>query len=140
MNSIRNTIDSNSTINRQHSQEQQEQHQEQENHNYNNNIITTRSRACSDLPGNEILEKIAEAYKANIAPEITKAAAMVIENALRNGMEPATVILGIEETGMAYRPSPNYLRAVLRNWAEYGVVTSRVRDSWQTTDAKPWWR
>ena len=83
---------------------------------------------------------IAESYRANISTEITQAAALVIENALKSGMEPATVILGIEETGMASRPSPYYLRAVFRNWAEYGVVTSRVRDKWQATDAKPWWR
>lgn len=146
MTSIRNSIDSNSTINRQQEQQEQQkkrrQQQEQDNHNYNNIIITTRNRACSsdELPGNEIMETIAESYRANIGPVITQAAALVIENALKNGMEPATVILAIEETGMASRPSPYYLRAVLRNWAEYGVVTSRVRDKWQTTQAKPWWR
>lgn len=86
------------------------------------------------------MEQIAEAYRANIGPMITQAAALVIENALRAGMEPATVILGIEETGMASRPSPYYLRAVLRNWAEWGVTTSRVREKGGTTDARPWWR
>lgn len=145
MSSIRKSIDSTSTIIRQ--QEQQSQHQHQEDYNYNNIIITTRSQACSsgeqektELPGNEIMEQIAEAYRANIAPVITQAAALVIENALKSGMEPATVILGIEETGMASRPSPYYLRAVLRNWAEYGIATSKARDKWQRTDARPWWR
>lgn len=127
--------------NRQNQQQNQEQYQEK-NYYYNNNIITTRDQACSnsELPGNEIMEKIAEAYRANIGPVITQAAAMVIEDALKNGMEPATVILGIEETGLASRPSPYYLRAVLRNWAEWGVVTSKARDRWHTTEARPWWR
>lgn len=137
MSNIQNNIDSNSTIIGQ--QEQNTASEHQEDYYYNNYI--PRSRACSsELPGDEIMEQIAEAYKANIAPMITQAAAMVIENALRSGMEPATVILGIEETGLASRPSPYYLRAVLRNWAERGVVTSRTRDKWQRTKARPWWR
>ena len=129
---------------RQQEQEQQEQQKkndqdQRENHYYNNNYIT-RSQACSDLPGAEVMEKIAEAYHDNISREITHAAAMIIENALRHGMEPATVIMAIEETGLASKPSPYYLRAVLRNWAERGIVTSRVYDRWQHTNGMPWWR
>lgn len=95
----------------------------------------------TELPPREIMEKIAEAYRANINQVITKAAAGIIERALAAGMEPATVILAIEETGLASRPSPYYLSAVLRNWAENGVVVSRARDlGVKVTDARPWWR
>ena len=131
-------IDRTSTINAQ--QKDQEHYTNQDN--YYNNIITTRTRACSteELPGREIMEQIGEAYRANVSDTITQAAAKVIEDALRAGMEPAHVIMAIEETGLASRPSPYYLRAVLRNWAEYGIVTSRARDKWTTTKARPWWR
>ena len=92
------------------------------------------------LPPREIMEEIAKAYRANINTMISKAAAGIIERALSAGMEPATVILAIEETGMASRPSPYYLSAVLRNWAENGVVVSRARDiGVKTTEARPWW-
>ena len=163
MNSIRNTIDSNSTINRQQ-QEQKDQHKNPEgDYNYNN-YYPARARACAregtaaaskfdhptmddlgdksrkELPPREIMEQIAEAYKANVNPMISKAAAGIIERALGAGMEPATVILAIEETGMASRPSPYYLSAVLRNWAQNGVVVSRARDiGVKTTEARPWW-
>ena len=137
MTEIRNNIDRKSTI----QQQEQEQQQEQRKQYYNTNtIITTRSRACSELPGDEVMEKIAEAYKANIGPMITQAAAIVIENALKAGMEPSTVMWAIEETGLAARPSPYYLRAVLRNWAEYGVAASHVREDWKRTNGMPLWR
>ena len=139
-----NNIDRTRTIIRENENQEQQQNQEQytynDNYYYNNNTITTRSRACSELPGDEAMEKIAEAYKANIGPMITQAAALVIENALKAGMEPATVIWAIEETGLASRPSPYYLRAVLRNWAEWGVVSSRVREDWKRTNGMPWWK
>ena len=140
MTEIRNNIDRKSTIQQ---QEQENQQQEQRYQYYNTNtntIITTRSRACSELPGEEIMEQIAECYRANIGPMITQAAAIVIENALKAGMEPSTVMWAIEETGLASRPSPYYLRAVLRNWAEYGVAASHVREDWKRTNGMPWWR
>ena len=86
------------------------------------------------------MERIAEAYKANINDMITQAAAWIIEEALKNGMEPDTVILAIEETGLASRPSPYYLRAILHNWAENGVVVSRTREKITTTQCRPWWK
>ena len=141
----RNNIDRTRTIIQENENQEQEQNQEQykynDNYYYNNNTITTRTQACSkELPGDEIMEKIAEAYKANVGPVITQAAASVIENALKAGMEPSTVIWAIEETGLAARPSPYYLRAVLRNWAEWGVATSRAREDWKRTNGMPWWK
>ena len=153
MSMIRNSSDTSSTRIRQQDQENQqqektEQQYNREDYNYYNNY-PARARACAreaeapmenvEQPPREIMEKIAEAYRANISPMITRAAAGIIERALSNGMEPQTVIMAIEETGMASRPSPYYLSAVLRNWAEYGVVTSKAQGRWTTTQAKPWW-
>ena len=121
-------------------QKEQKYQDNQKDYNYYNNIITTQGRACSDLPGDEVMEKITESYHANIGPMITQAAANIIENALRAGMEPSTVILAIEETGLAATPSPYYLRAVLKNWAEWGVVSSRARETWKRTNGVPWWK
>lgn len=153
MTGTRNHYDTISTI------QEQEQEQEQQkdrvvsglgkNYNYNNN-----SRACAgarareasadqvkELPGEEIMQRIAEAYRENVGPVITKAAASIIEDALRHDMEPTTIIMAIEETGMASRPSPYYLAAILRNWAENGVVLRRQYVSTvSTTNARPWWK
>lgn len=129
------------------SMDNQQVHDQEEQYNqdndYNNIIITTQSRACSEkeLPGKEIMEQIAEAYRYNICSTITQAAALVIERALKNGMEPKDVILAINETGMAPRPSPYYLQAILRNWTESGVVFSKLHGRMVgKTQARPWWR
>lgn len=143
------SIDSSRTKERH--QDQQDQHNEdvenQEYDYYYYSPAPARACACArgqssdPLPGKEIMEQIARAYRDNINPMITGAAAGIIERALRNGMEPATVIEAIMETGMAPRPSPYYLSAVLRNWAENGVVLSKSRGGADihTTQARPWW-
>lgn len=159
----RKSIDRSSTINVQEQQKNSDNQQHPEgNYDYYNDY-PARARACAregapaagrfeapkmedlqenegTLPPREIMEQIAGAYRANINTMISKAAAGIIERALKAGMEPATVILAIEETGMASRPSPYYLSAVLRNWAQNGVVFSRARDiGVKTTEARPWW-
>lgn len=143
MTSNQKNQDGTRTINRQQEQEQEKNQQEKEkNYYYNNYYYHTEPGVSVELPPAEVLEKIAKAYRENIAARITGMAAGIIERALKNGMEPATVILAIEETGMASRPSPYYLAAVLRNWAETGVVLSRSRGGADvtTTEARPWWR
>lgn len=167
MTSSRNTVDNIRTIKGQqqeHQQEQQDKQYNPEGNYYYNNYYPARARACAregaaktagfsaptmddlqedqdrQLPPREVMEQIADAYRMNINKMISKAAAGIIERALAAGMEPATVILAIEETGMASKPSPYYLSAVLRNWAENGVVVSRARDiGVKTTEARPWW-
>lgn len=140
-------LDSGRTINRQPEQEQEKNQQEKEKNYYYNNYYPARTcaRAREDgdeLPPQEVMQQIAKVYHENINATITRVAAGVIERALKSGMEPATVILAIEETGMASRPSPYYLSAVLRHWAETGVVLSRSRGSADvmTTEARPWWK
>ena len=156
-----------------HNQQQNQQEQEREeqqynspighNNNYNNNtrgrareaeraryaakghtVYEDEPREEDGLPGNEVMQRIASCYRENISPVITRVAAQIIESALKNDMEPRVIIMAIEETGMASRPSPYYLRAVLRNWATYGIVTRRNESgeggTWGVTMARPWWR
>ena len=136
-------LDSSRTINRQQQEQEQQEQETRRAYYYNNNYSRVRAREDGDeLPPDEIMRRIADSYRENIAERITKVAAEIIEAALKNGKEPATVILAIEETGMASRPSPYYLAAVLRNWATHGVVVSRARGNAEvtTTEARPWWR
>lgn len=137
MTTRRNNIDKSMTEQEQLQQEQNNNGQGYAHHEYYNNNTHTQPGV---LPPREAMERIAEAYRANISRDITLAAAHIIEEALKHNMEPETVILAIEETGLASRPSPYYLRAVLRNWAENGVTVSRVRDTIGKTNARPWWR
>lgn len=145
MTNTRNSIDITRTINGQQNQRTEQQKNPEGDYNYNN--YPARARACAreadaetELPGREIMEMIAASYRANINRQITQVAAGIIERALKHGMEPQTVIMAIEETGMASRPSPYYLSAVLRNWTENGVVLSRARgNQTSTTKARPWW-
>lgn len=154
MTGTRNHYDTISTIQNQE-QEQQEQQKDRVvsglgknyNYNYNSRVCAgARAREASadqehKLPGEEIMQRIAEAYRENVGPVITRAAATVIEEALKHDMEPSTIIMAIEETGMASRPSPYYLAAILRNWAENGVVLRRQYVSAvSTTNARPWWK
>ena len=139
MTTDRKIIDTSSTTTR---TEQQYNHG---NDYYYNNIparARARDAAADELPGNEIMHRIATCYKANVNPMITAVAAGIIERALKHGMEPETIIKAIEETGMASRPSPYYLSAVLRNWAESGVTVTRTtgQADVRTTEARPWWR
>lgn len=140
-----NSQTNNSSITTISQQEQEKKNYQNTRSDYNYNYYPAHARAReadTDLPGEEIMHRIAEAYKENIGPMITRVAAGIIERALKNGMEPETVILAIEETGMASRPSPYYLSAVLRNWTETGVTVARTRGRAQVgvTDARPWWR
>lgn len=142
MSEMRNTGNNNRTIIRQ----QQESSSIPARDEYYNNYNPARAREATNdtpLPPAEIMQTIAEEYHNNIGPMITAVAAGIIERALKSGMEPQTVILAIQETGMCSRPSPYYLSAVLRRWAETGVVVCRPRRDELgvlTTKARPWWK
>lgn len=84
----------------------------------NNNIINiiinhTEPGVCiTPEDGNRIIE----AYGMNIAPQISPAVARMIEDFIAAGHTVDHVIDAIERTGFAPRPSPQYLRAVMRNY------------------------
>jgi len=128
---IENTTNKNTTIT------------EQQNHNYyNNNYRDTQ-------PGVRVLtrddgETILAAYLDNINPDgMTGAVAAEIEKAYAAGLSVEDIVLAIEETGFAPRPSPAYLRAILRNWAFSGVTVIRSPLTGTTTrvnNARPWYK
>lgn len=98
----------------------------------NNNIINIIINHTE--PGVSITaedgKRIIEAYGMNIAPQISPAVARMIEAFIAAGHTVDHVIDAIERTGFAPRPSPQYLRAVLRNY-------DQPRPAEQPT---PWYR
>lgn len=103
--------------------QQKYDHQENNNHNNNNNYHTE--------PGVSFItaedgERICSAYTENIGP-LTASVAHMIESFVSQGLTVDNIILAIEETGFAPRPSAYYLRAILRNWARDGVTVTKAR-------------
>ena len=118
-----------------------------DNYYYNNNIIHTEPGVLSkNLPTfdrkwlPEDGERILNAYLDNVADHMTAAAAAVIENAYKAGLEVDEIIMAIEETGLAERPTPFYLRAVLKNWIAEGYCKSRLRNIQEKNNSRvAWW-
>lgn len=85
-------------------------------------------------------ERILNAYLDNVADHMTAAAAAVIENAYKAGLEVDEIIMAIEETGLAERPTPFYLRAILKNWIAEGYCKSRLRNIQEKNNSRvAWW-
>lgn len=85
-------------------------------------------------------EAIKTAYLENISDTMTGAVAHMIEDAFKNGLEAAEIVMAIEETGFAPRPSPAYLRKILENWVTNGVTVSKIRHEVQSNRGQPWWK
>lgn len=78
--------------------------------NYNNyNIPHGTGRFLSP----EQCESIRQAYVDNISDTMTGAVARMIEDAFKHGLEADEIVMAIEETGFAPRPSPWYLKKIL---------------------------
>lgn len=129
-------------------QHQDNYQQQYEQYQYNNNACmhdnnNNNNNNYHPEPGvsytKEDLDEIRAAYEDNIGT-LTGAAACMIEEAMMHGISPSDVIMAIEDTGMAPRPTPYYLRAILRRWAETGVTVSRNRRTVKPNTASKWWR
>lgn len=109
-------------------------------HDYYNNYNIQHATGRFMTP--EQCEAIKTAYLENISDKMTGAVANLIEKAFQSGLEADEIILAIKETGLAPNPTPWYLKKVLENWAESGVIMSRFdRDRSHTNyQVKPWWR
>lgn len=107
-----------------------------EDHYYNNNIHTEPGVSLSP----EELERIKESYHDNISDTLTGAVANEIIRAINGGLTVDEVIMAIEETGFAPRPSAVYLRKILMNWSESGVTVSRIRHYSSVNKSVPWWK
>lgn len=119
--------------------QQDQEHQEQHDYNnYNYYIPHGAGRVPEKLLPSD-MEKIREAYVDNIG-DLTGAVARMIETALHSGLTADEVVMAIEETGFAPRPSAWYLKKVLENWAEDGVTVSKYRHKIRANKAKKWWR
>lgn len=90
--------------------------------NDNNNIVSNGARRV--LATAEDFTRIRESYVANIG-KMNQVVASMIEQAMEDGPLTADeIIMAIEVTGMAPRPSAWYLRAVLDDWIINGVGLS----------------
>lgn len=69
------------------------------------------------------LMAIRDAYVAYVGQPMTAMVAREVEAALAEGMRPSIVIEAAKVTGDAPRPTPYYMRAVLRRWLRDGVLT-----------------
>lgn len=69
------------------------------------------------------LMAIRDAYVAYVGQPMTAMVAREVEAALAEGMRPSVVIEAAKVTGDAPRPTPYYMRAVLRRWLRDGVLT-----------------
>lgn len=112
-----------------------------EDNNYYNNY--NKAHATGRFMTPEDCERIKEAYRDNINSEfLTAAVAHMIEKAFNSGLTADEIVMAIEETGFAPKPSPWYLRKVLENWAESGCIMSRINKerSHPNYEVKPWWK
>ena len=66
---------------------------------------------------------IRDAYVTYIGQPMTAMVAHEVEAALADGMRPSVVIEAAKVTGDAPRPTPYYMRAVLRRWLRDGILT-----------------
>ena len=101
----------------------------------NNNILHGSGRVLSD----EDKQILRECYNDNIG-DMTAAAADVIERAFLAGIDVCDIIMAIEDTGLAPRPSGYYLKRILDRWIETGVTVSRARDKVKSNNSRKWWR
>lgn len=69
------------------------------------------------------LMAIRDAYVTYVGQPMTAMVAHEVEAALADGMRPSVVIEAAKVTGDAPRPTPYYMRAVLRRWLRDGVLT-----------------
>lgn len=94
------------------------------------------------------LMAIRDAYVTYVGQPMTAMVAHEVEAAFAGGMRPSVVIEAAKVTGDAPRPTPYYMRAVLRRWLRDGILTDDAlaadRAAYEqqraATSAMDWWR
>lgn len=94
------------------------------------------------------LMAIRDAYVTYVGQPMTAMVAHEVKAALANGMRPSVVIEATRVTGDAPRPTPYYMRAVLRRWLRDGILTddalaadkAAYEQQRAATSADDWWR
>ena len=116
----------------------QQHHNEVDHYNYNNNYYNNPNGAGRALTECD-QQLLKEAYCDNIGT-MTGAAAKLLERAFDSGLSVDELVMAIEETGLAPRPSAYYLKAILENWARNGVTVSKMRHQIKVNRAMKWWK
>lgn len=111
---------------------QQASNQQASTHSVLSKLVTARACARAharedDYPEGIItpddLMAIRDAYVTYVGQPMTAMVAHEVEAALADGMRPSVVIEATKVTGDAPRPTPYYMRAVLRRWLRDGILT-----------------
>lgn len=112
---------------------------EQQNNNYNNNYNNNHTQPGVCIVSPEDTERICEAYTENIG-NLNAAIIGMIASAIEKGLTVENILMAIEETAFAPRPSAAYLRAILRNWCQYGVSVAKARHEAQKDSMYSYWQ
>ena len=94
------------------------------------------------------LMAIRDAYVTYVGQPMTAMVAHEVEAALAGGMRPSVVIDAAKVTGDAPRPTPYYMRAVLRRWLRDGILTddalaadkAAFEQQQAAAPSKAWWQ
>jgi DNA replication protein DnaD len=94
------------------------------------------------------LMAIRDAYVTYVGQPMTAMVAHEVEAALAEGMRPSVVIEAARVTGDAPRPTPYYMRAVLRRWIRDGILTddalaadkAAFEQQQAAAPSKAWWQ
>ena len=106
--------------------------QQASTHSVLSKLVTAGARACArtregdgqdGIIAPDDLMAIRDAYVTYVGQPMTAMVAHEVEAALADGMRPSVVIEAAKVTGDAPRPTPYYLRAVLRRWLRDGILT-----------------
>ena len=94
------------------------------------------------------LMAIRDSYVTYVGQPMTAMVAHEVEAALAEGMRPSVVIEAARVTGDAPRPTPYYMRAVLRRWLRDGILTddalaadkAAFEQQQAAAPSKAWWQ
>lgn len=94
------------------------------------------------------LMAIRDAYVTYVGQPMTAMVAHEVEAALAEGMRPSIIIEAAKVTGDAPRPTPYYMRAVLRRWLRDGILTddalaadrAAYEQQRSAKSSNDWWR
>ena len=109
------------------------------NHNFYNNNYNINTEPGVFILSPEDGARICKAYTDSIGP-LNGTIANMITSFMKQGLTLDDIILAIEETAFAPRPSAAYLRAILRNWLRDGRTIARARHASQHDTPDEWWR
>lgn len=90
----------------------------------NNSAAATSTSTTTVVTDPGVFRQIREAYVDNIGP-LTGAIAHYLEDLMDEGMAPVVILDAITQTGWAPRPSPQYLRAILRRYSLENIYTEQ---------------